>query len=540
MRKIVFQPKLMREVSKKMRRDQASLKERNAFEALVKTYHRVVFFRESLWKLHTEGEWKSLSECIQPYKKEFGLEEWTRLTRSLEKVDKKVLDHRGEFQRLYGAVVKGIIYKSLKSELVALIESFLTELEIPYTLGSITGEVHSVYFKSSRWVGLDDLSPETVQKLEEKIRDAESISERVDLEMGGVREVIKSADIYGQNKEYWESSVELSPSYVPEDIAYRNLLLAGLGPIRTRLRDVEIDRDGSTDVISVSFTDGSDMRRLIRGETIENDYFIKDNPCLSPGMGMQATFSQIIYAFQEGFKKIEMYAGADGMVGYLVWPKFGYDGIVEEDYNRHWHEPSISDYLKRINVGSEVYVSDILSAVDENGDNIGVAWWTKNGEGFDAEFDLSPDSRSMKVFSLYMRKKLDQLGMTLSEFFSMPLPLADTTRIECWEDIIREKAMGERDMMKFLPDIAVALSNARDQRFWEDKYFLDSLRADYPKVRAALMSKRASGSTDPVAEEVWGQIGRERIAQAKKVQALKILAPSDFDGIEEAEKRLGR
>ena len=98
-------------------------------------------------------------------------------------------------------------------------------------------------------------------------------------------------------------------------------------------------------------------------------------------------------AFRLGFTEVTLFAGGrgygnmplddDDLVGYQVWPKFGFDApLVPADLNRH---PQFAHCRS---------VLDVVAAAP--------AWWEANGWGMELRFDLSPDSRSWRVLLNYL------------------------------------------------------------------------------------------------------------------------------------------
>ena len=102
---------------------------------------------------------------------------------------------------------------------------------------------------------------------------------------------------------------------------------------------------------------------------------------------------QACTAFRLGFAEITVFAGgrgygaagldADDLVGYQVWPKFGFDSPLQAvDLNR---EPRFVNCQ---------CVQDVVQLDAE--------WWAANGRGVEMRFDLSPDSRSWRVLLNYL------------------------------------------------------------------------------------------------------------------------------------------
>lgn len=63
------------------------------------------------------------------------------------------------------------------------------------------------------------------------------------------------------------------------------------------------------------------------------------------------------------------------MVGYQVWPKFGFDApLIAADLNREVRFARCGSVLDVVELDAE--------------------WWAANGRGIEMRFDLAPESRS--------------------------------------------------------------------------------------------------------------------------------------------------
>jgi hypothetical protein len=104
-------------------------------------------------------------------------------------------------------------------------------------------------------------------------------------------------------------------------------------------------------------------------------------------------------AFRFGFAEVTLFAAGrgyadialddDDLVGYHVWPKFGFDSpLVPADLNR---DPRFAQCAS---------VQDILA--------IDVDWWRRYGRPMEMRFDLSPHSRSWGVLLNYMNSKFHE------------------------------------------------------------------------------------------------------------------------------------
>jgi hypothetical protein len=105
-------------------------------------------------------------------------------------------------------------------------------------------------------------------------------------------------------------------------------------------------------------------------------------------------------AYRLGFTKITLFAGGNGpppdeleegdLVGYMVWPKFGFDAeLSAADVN------SAPQHLRTCR--------SVRALVD-----IDSEWWEEHGRGREMRFDLSPDSRSWRVLINYLYEVLSE------------------------------------------------------------------------------------------------------------------------------------
>lgn len=108
-----------------------------------------------------------------------------------------------------------------------------------------------------------------------------------------------------------------------------------------------------------------------------------------------------VTAWRLGFDHIQVYAAGhgplchgdpDAMIGYCIWPKFGFDAPVNvAEMSRH---PSVSMHC--LGTVQEVVARD-------------PAWWEACGSGRLMQFDLCPTSQSWSILIKY-------LWMTLTDF----------------------------------------------------------------------------------------------------------------------------
>lgn len=105
-----------------------------------------------------------------------------------------------------------------------------------------------------------------------------------------------------------------------------------------------------------------------------------------------------ITAYRLGFSHITLFAAgngpvrtdnADALVGFAVWPKFGFDAVLDPaELNA-----APSDMLRSCRT-----VQDVMSANPR--------WWITHGRGRDMRFDLTPHSRSWSILLNYLYEVL--------------------------------------------------------------------------------------------------------------------------------------
>ena len=82
-------------------------------------------------------------------------------------------------------------------------------------------------------------------------------------------------------------------------------------------------------------------------------------------------------------------------IGYKVWPKYGYDGLIPAPCYRQLRGASeLPASVRNATKISELYKS-----------KEGIAWWEKNGSWISMSFDLKPGSYSMKKMASYQAER---------------------------------------------------------------------------------------------------------------------------------------
>lgn len=107
-----------------------------------------------------------------------------------------------------------------------------------------------------------------------------------------------------------------------------------------------------------------------------------------------------IAAYRLGFELITLYgagrgplslAGADGLVGYAVWPRFGFDAEVFPVELDRFPKPALRHATS---------IQDVRKAAP--------GWWEDHGSGRTMAFDLAPNSRSWSILLNYLYTALQE------------------------------------------------------------------------------------------------------------------------------------
>jgi hypothetical protein len=152
--------------------------------------------------------------------------------------------------------------------------------------------------------------------------------------------------------------------------------------------------------VTISNSDAS-MRRsisMIDGKLhlYNSSFFANDNA--PKGMGLQVLSQSVAHAQRLGFKEIKTDpCRSSTMVGYHVWPLFGYDAPLSA---------ITSSSVRRLTQDKYPNAQTIRDVYDTPG---GREWWTENGESISgAKFYPTPGSRNWVALQNYMKKKKSQ------------------------------------------------------------------------------------------------------------------------------------
>lgn len=150
-----------------------------------------------------------------------------------------------------------------------------------------------------------------------------------------------------------------------------------------------MDEDENTSVIVYNDQQGTSLR--VDALHIRRLMLMADAPdrLATVSFGLMA-----ISAYRLGFHHVTLFAAGNGpinrddpagFVGYVVWPKFGFDAPL--------HPAELNAAPSEALRACET-VQDVI-AIDPD-------WWTEHGRGRDMRFDLTADSRSWRILLNYL------------------------------------------------------------------------------------------------------------------------------------------
>lgn len=193
----------------------------------------------------------------------------------------------------------------------------------------------------------------------------------------------------------WEALGETS--WEPEDL----LDMAGLAPtkgLKSRITmkggKFHVEADGRSNDIKV-------LARIIdfkaKTMVMKNMEIRSDAP---KGLGTKIFASQIEKARALGLQKLTCDAARldPFFNGYKIWPRLGYDGPLPVEETGL--PTKFQKALKQAGHKQPWRIQQLYSLGKE-----AIDWWDKNGDSFDAEFDLQDGSTSMQLFTAYVQKK---------------------------------------------------------------------------------------------------------------------------------------
>ena len=161
-----------------------------------------------------------------------------------------------------------------------------------------------------------------------------------------------------------------------------------------------------------------DISRREDGTIVLHNTVLKLKPDAPKGLGTRIFANQIIEAKRMGVDRIECLAHRDDdedppFIGYKVWPKMGYDGLIPEEVLNK--SPQIMAALTKnydLSQGKKFFVSDLLAIKG------GWELWDKYGDSFDAIFDLN-NTRQLGILQDYLERKAKSEKKSVDEYLKM-------------------------------------------------------------------------------------------------------------------------
>lgn len=241
------------------------------------------------------------------------------------------------------------------------------------------------------------------------------------------------------------------------------------------------------------------MERRIkpRSKEIYNVWF-KAGPCLPKGIGVRALGLQVAAAQKLGFKKLTCLAGAHGLVGYKVWPKFGYNGkpktrVVAQAYQ------DMPDLLDKIRQEKGYRTLDDLTVRDFYLYPRSRDWWSRHGSSFNATLNL--EGEDFELFQKYLTKKVRRSKETLEEYFNNapPPPEFNESNPECvpsgkqasFESRIAERYLSKKAQEEEVeePVNQAPKIDAEDEEIFSEIFDMLALELKIAKERSELEQK---------------------------------------------------
>lgn len=316
-----------------------------------------------------------------------------------------------------------------------------------------------------------------------------------------------------------------------------------------------------------------ESRKVIQNPSILFDIFkptsirneeMKSGRCSAKGWGTKTALTQISTASKLGLESITMVAagnsdddgGYDGkLVGSLVWPKFGYDGVVDVWSGEiRSKDRRVLEYLIKIGSCTPDYmdvdeyfsckVSEIISAVDSNGRNIGVDFWNSHYFTFNGSFDLSPNSLSMSIVNQYYKRKALEFDVDEEDLLTMDLPVFNLNDSSCWRRNVMKNREEAISMIRKYPKEfkSVYYSDEELRRYVnlaaEYNTALHDAIDDVTGFGLVRVGSSDSDIDDTLMKSIWSMIGERKLNISRKISALRELKPSKLGDIIELEQEL--
>lgn len=193
-----------------------------------------------------------------------------------------------------------------------------------------------------------------------------------------------------------------------------------------------------------------------------DEFFMKEG-AQGKGIGTEVFRNQVANCRQGGLAFIDLHAAKENPGapwephnGYYTWPRFGFDASIDKIAKDN---PDIAKAIK------EEYPK-AKSILDVMKTKAGRNWWKENGDDlYSVEFDLSPKSLSMRVFSAYIEERAKGGKVTANADSNRPRQFSGPVEIElspedeealerAWERVVQEDV---DETTTFADDLADAI-----------------------------------------------------------------------------------
>lgn len=371
--------------------------------------------------------------------------------------------------------------------------------------------------------------------------------------------VKKALDLSGVSasplKDYHSIMIEVSKniSHYLHKMVVKLLVRAKDNKGANMVRTIELspidDSQSLHDLYKIVEQSPNKLFTLFKPQSLNNGS-IQKSPCSPKGWGTKTVLSQIKSSAELGVEQIVIHAagsdynvGGEYYVGSLVWPKFGYDGKTEITL-AEISDSGLADYLIDIGALDPSYdmapsgtiewfkVSDILSAVDSSGKNIGLDWWDKNHRTFEGSFDLGPNSLSMRIVNQYYKRKAMEFDIDEEDLLSKDLPIFNLDSSGCWTQTLKDNRDGAIETIRKYPKEFKSLYYSDD---WMKAEYnseaatdsaLQSAISDATGLGLVRLGSMESDFDNNLMKSIWAQIGERKLNINRKIEAISELKPS--------------
>lgn len=230
-----------------------------------------------------------------------------------------------------------------------------------------------------------------------------------------VHQPSKAKVVISGGEKYEKAVVERLKSFLGEDADPQVCSsLVGAGDHATVLLKNQTDNGDGLPEISIATVhpEYQSERLLFKDKdgnlAVFNALFEIEKEFQGEGLGTKIFASQVNNCRKHGVKYIECYAGqSENSNGYYTWPRLGYDASLEHIVTKGPTDPDEAAAQKKLRrrllETARRLFPRAKTLLDVMSTERGRKWWKEVGVGVGMKFDLSPNSRSMKVLNAYLQ-----------------------------------------------------------------------------------------------------------------------------------------